>query len=215
MERGSCCFWLNYKKIFFIMFILLSQQAIAENSYESVKFLLDTWKYNFGWKTFGGGYVRHILLFTDSSVIDIETTEVSNTPAYSNGSFFDISKEIQDFSEEKLIILPPALVLNAILKTLPSPQEKMAEDVEKIIKQASQNPTAENFIKAIKMIFKGSEVKDIWKFSDMEGVKVKRKKDEIHIKFKFNDKKHRFISKCDNVENSKKIEVILKGLLDL
>ncbi|CUS96138.1 hypothetical protein JGI25_00057 [Candidatus Kryptobacter tengchongensis] len=211
--------WFKIKQgAIFLFFFLLNQPILPQEAQkENVKFLLDTWKYNFGWKTLGGGYIRHILLFTDSSIIDMETDEISKTPNYSSGSHFNVLSEISNISSEKeLIILPPALMLNALLNNLlPSPEEKMSKEIEKVINLASEDPTVENFTNAIKMILKGSKVKQIWKYREIEDVEVKRKDKEVHLKFKFNNKKHEFISKYANVENSEKIEAILKKLFDI
>ncbi|CUS93186.1 hypothetical protein [Candidatus Kryptobacter tengchongensis] len=211
--------WFKIKQgAIFLFFFLLNQPILPQEAQkENVKFLLDTWKYNFGWKTLGGGYIRHILLFTNSSIIDMETDEISNTPNYSSGSHFNVLSEISNISSEKeLIILPPALMLNAILNDLlPSPEERTNKEIEKVINLASEDPTVENFTNAIKMILKGSKVKQIWKYREIEDVEVKRKDKEVHLKFKFNNKKHEFISKYANVENSEKIEAILKKLFDI
>lgn len=65
----------------YTFFNVLFGQSLSN---ENVKFVLDCWRYNFGLKTYGGGYIRHILLFSDSHIVNIETSQISKTPNYSN-----------------------------------------------------------------------------------------------------------------------------------
>lgn len=183
---------------------------------ENTEFLLDSWKYNFGWKTLGGGYIRHILLLTDSNIIDIETKEISNTPGYPRVSYISEILEgyLEESSEEKILRLPLELIAAIILsKLLPSPEKRMQEEIKKVIDLTSKNPTAENFINAIKVILKGSEVKHVWKYREITNIDIKRKRKEVHFKFVSNNKKQDFISKYESEKTAQIIENILKNLL--
>lgn len=201
----------KHKVIFAILFYLFLDQQIFSQDFqkENVKFLLDCWKYHFGWKTLGGGYVRHILLFTESHIIDIETKEVSRTPGYSKVSF----DPTEFFDREKILLLPPALLLHKILSDLlPDREKEMKEEVREAINLASENPTVENFVSAIKTIIKGSKENQVWKYAEIEDIEVKRKGNEVNFKFKSNEKKHNFISRYENQDRAKTIESVLKNL---
>lgn len=205
-----------FHKIFILyLFVFLQTVFSYEINKENVKFLLDSWKYNFGWKTLGGGYVRHILIFTKSHIIDIETKEISNTPGYSK-IFFDPLESFETWdSFENLTTAQLAIVFNVILeKLLPQPEKIMDEEIKKIIELASKEPTPENFINAIKTILKGSELSQIWEYSEIEDIKIKRKGDKISLKFKFNNKKYEFISQFQNKEKIVIVESTLKTLLE-
>ncbi|MEO0268974.1 MAG: hypothetical protein ABIM85_00355 [candidate division WOR-3 bacterium] len=183
---------------------------------ENTEFLLDSWKYNFGLKTLGGGYIRHILLLTDSNIIDIETNQISHTPGYTRVSYISEILEgyIEESSEEKILRLPLELIAVVILSNLlPSPEKRMQEEIKKVINLTSKNPTAENFINAIKVILKGSEVKHVWKYKEITNIDIKRKRKEVHFKFVSNEKKQDFISKYESEEKAQMIENILKNLL--
>ncbi len=67
-----------------LLFLLFHTSPLLAQDYfnEKVKFILDSWKYNFGWETFGGGYIRHFLLFTDSNIVVIKTNHISHTPKW-------------------------------------------------------------------------------------------------------------------------------------
>ncbi len=71
---------------------MADSQKFSKVKEQKVKFLFDAWKYHFGWKTLGGGYVRHILLITDESIVYIEMPEVSHTPGYLLGGLVDMKK---------------------------------------------------------------------------------------------------------------------------
>lgn len=205
-----------FHKIFILyLFVFLQTVFSYEINKENVKFLLDSWKYNFGWKTLGGGYVRHILIFTESHIINIETKEISNTVGYSK-VFFDPLENFGTWdSFENLTTAQLAIVFNVILeKLLPQPEKIMDEEIKKIIELASKELTAENFINAIKTILKGSELSQIWKYSEIEDIKIRRKGDRISLKFKFNNKKYEFISQFQNKEKIVRVESTLKTLLE-
>ncbi|MEN3038534.1 MAG: hypothetical protein ABDI07_05160 [Candidatus Kryptonium sp.] len=197
--------------IFSVIFSNLSfSQTVMQ---ENVKFLLDCWKYHFGWKTFGGGYIRHILLFTDSHIVDIETNRISRQPGYSSGApgtktdGYKILYEVIFFG---IIEFTLAEILKGVLESL---EEKMNEEVKKTIKLASENPTVENFIHALNQIGLKSQIKETYSYAEIENPKVERKKDEIHFNFKFRNKKQNYILRYDTPDKLDKIEMVLKKLL--
>jgi len=51
---------------------------LATNGDEYVQLVLDCWKRVFSLRTLGGGYRRYFLIFTDKSIIELETSHVSN-----------------------------------------------------------------------------------------------------------------------------------------
>ncbi len=195
------------KKVFLALLIIpLSLSLTFTQNYlnDKVKFLFDSWKYNFGWVTFGGGYIRHILLFTDSNIVVIKTNHISHIPNVSNDVIFvfDNPSSIQE------AIL--CIILNTVVpQFLPDPQEKMEEEIKNSINLTSENPTVGNFFNSISLILKKRnlecEIKEVISYNEIENVEIKGKGKEVRFKFRFKNKKHEYIANYNNHEFANKV----------
>lgn len=195
--------------------LIFYSQSFSQNVMkENVKFLLDCWKYHFGWKTLGGGYIRHILLFTDTHIVNLETNQISNQPGYSvSASGFKIEDD-KNLNEAIFFGIIEMTLVEILKGVLGSPEEKMSEEVKKAINLASEKPTVENLINALNQVGLKSQLKETYSYAEIQNPKVERRKDEIHFKFKFKNKDQNYISRYDTPDKLDKIETILKKLLE-
>lgn len=200
---------MNLMNQIFVLFLVLYILPIAQGPMnEKVKFLIDSWKYNFGWETLGGGYIRHILLFTENHIIDIKTNHVSHLPRPNAPTIF------VEPSSDKLYLLPLNAILNTLLeKILESPQKEMDDEMKSVINTASENPTAENYFKALSSVLNRKnlrcEIKEIIPYSEIKEIEPKAKGNELHLKFKYKNKKYEFISNYDNPKSAEEIKISL------
>lgn len=179
---------------------------------ERVKFLLDSWKYSFGWETLGGGYIRHILLFTENHIIDIKTNHVSHLPRPNAPSIFVAP------SSDKPYLLPLNLILNALLeKILERPQKNMDDEIKSAINTASGNPTVENYFNTLSLILGKKklkcEIKEVIPYSEIKNPEPKVKRNELHFKFIYKNKKYEFISNYDNPKSAEETKISLIEIL--
>lgn len=172
---------------------------------EKVKFLVDSWKYNFGWETLGGGYIRHILLFTDQEIVDIKTNQISHIPSPNVPNIF------VDPSSDKPYLIPLNAILSILLeKILPNPQKEMDSQIKEAINLASENPTVENYFKALSLILSRKnlkcEIKEIIPYSEIKSLEIRGKGKELLLNFKYKNKKYEFIFNYENPESAEKVK---------
>ncbi|MFN3551065.1 MAG: hypothetical protein ACK4WJ_04585, partial [Endomicrobiia bacterium] len=180
-------------------------QKFLEVKNEEVKFLFDTWKYHFGLKTFGGGYVRHILLLLyDDSIVELELPEVSLTPGYSSSGFVNVD-ELSD------IFLN--LLFYPIEEILPDPYEKMRQEIKDKLNLVKEEPTVENFVNIISDLYskKGKEikVKNVYFRNSIKDLKLESRGNKIHLKFTTENKKQKYISSYKDIKEKNEILVSL------
>ncbi len=210
---------IRYKILILFIFVLCpvvySQQLSEEQKFlkvknQKVEFLFDTWKYNFGWKTLGGGYVRYLLLITKESIVEIELPEVSNTPGYSSSRFVDIDE-------------PSDILLNLLFLPLiefsPDYDEKIRQELQNELSSFKQSPTVENFVNFISDLYskKGEEVKvrNIYFRANIKDLKLKTKGDQIHLSFNSEGKKHSYISTYKNFNPKNEVLLSLGEVLGI
>lgn len=184
--------------------ILVDPQKFSEVKEQKVKFLFDAWKYHFGWKTLGGGYVRHILLITDESIVDIEMPEVSQTPGYTSTGLVKVEKP----SDILLSILLFPLT-EYLEKNLPDPYEKMRQEIQSEVDKI-EAPSVENFVKIISDLYseKGEKIKvvGIYSRNGIKDLKLEDKGGEIRLSFKDDNKnQHTYISKYKDLKQKDEI----------
>ncbi|MCS7150782.1 MAG: hypothetical protein NZ928_00125 [Endomicrobia bacterium] len=182
---------------------------------EKILFILDCWKYNFGWKTLGGGYIRHFLVFTENKIIDIETDQISYTPAYSY-SYFDLSKYSDKSLYESLFFATLETIITFGLEKIlgGSPQEKLEKELNQIILLLEKDPTLENFLKLIERISIKIKNKDVFLYRYLKSTKIKTKNDEINFSFLYKNKKYKYFIKNRKKEVIKEISKIVDNIIN-
>ncbi len=202
--------------IIFILFLVVTTSIIYPQDYmdREVKFILDCWRYNFGWDTFGGGYIRYVLLFTEQEVVEIKTTQVSHTPGYSSGGY--VSGAEKSLGEITLNIVLGAFI-EELLKKIHNPQKETEQQLKEIIEQASAHPTVKNYFELISYILSqnkiGTKLSSIMKYNEMNYIKTKIRKEELIFSFKYKKRKYKYIAKFEDVLNCSKSKEILDELI--
>lgn len=210
---------MKCKVLFSVLFIFCSiaqaQQGVDLQEFsqvkdQNVKFLFDAWKYHFGWKTLGGGYVRHVLLITDESIVEIEMPEVSNTPGYSFSGFGNLNEPSEIFLN--ILFFP-------LEKILPDPYEKMRQEIQNILDSLKQSPSVENFVSAISYLYskRGEEieVKNVYLRNNLKDLELKGSGDEISLSFKVDNKKQTYISRYKETEEANKVLLALQDVFEV
>jgi hypothetical protein len=54
---------------------------------KNVMLTIDCWKYVFSWRTLGGCYIRCFLIFTEDSLVELETSHSDISPPFKRGSY--------------------------------------------------------------------------------------------------------------------------------
>ena len=107
---------------------------------ESIELFLDCWRRVFSLKTLGGGYVRYFLLFTQSSLIKVETSHVGSSPP---GSGFVLHDTLGRGDPASHIFWGSIfIILEKILKS-------RAEKEKDAIRRAGGMPTVREFIDSL------------------------------------------------------------------
>ncbi|MFN3966085.1 MAG: hypothetical protein ACK4JE_00080, partial [Endomicrobiia bacterium] len=181
-------------------------QKFSQVKDQKVKSFFDCWKYYFGLKTLGGGYVRYILLITDENIVEVEMPEVSHTPGYSGG-LFSVNEPIELFLN---------VVLFPLEEILPDQYEKMRQEILRISDSLKQDPTVENFVNSISYLYSEGnekiEVKNIYPRNFIQDLKLKRKGNEVILSFKVENKKQTYISRYKETEKVNKVFLALQDV---
>lgn len=210
---------MKCKVLFSVLFIFCSiaqpqrgtdLQELSQVKNQKMKFLFDAWKYYFGWKTLGGGYVRHVLLITDESIVEIEMPEVSNAPGYSFSGFSNLNEPSEIFLN--MFFFP-------LEKALPEPYERTSQEIQNILDSLKQSPSVENFVKAISYLYskRGEEieVKNVYIRSNFKDLELKRSGNEISLSFKVGNKKQTYISRYKETEETNKVLLALQDMFEI
>lgn len=201
---------LNKLRLTLLLLLFHTSPILAQDYFnENVKFILDCWKYNFGWETLGGGYIRHFLLFTDSNLVVIKTNQISHTTNVSNNAVF---------SADDIRLIPLTAILNTLFeKILPDPQKEMNAQVKNAINLASENPTVKNIFLALSSILDKKnlkcEIKEVIPYSEIESVEIKGKGREFNLKFKFQNKKYKYTANYNDYKLADKVRDALNDIL--
>ncbi|MEN3014077.1 MAG: hypothetical protein ABDH23_05655 [Endomicrobiia bacterium] len=207
----------TFRTISIFLLFFTASEIIATELYskEKVIFIIDCWRYNFGWETFGGGYIRHFLVFTEDKIIDIKTDQISYTPAYSY-SYFDLSKYSDKSLYESLFFATLEAIITVGLEKIlgGSLQERVEKEFKNILLSLDKEFTVESLIKFFETYKIKTKVKNVFLIRNLKLPKVKIKNDNIVFSFAYMDKKYKFIAKNKDKNLREEIVKIITNLIE-
>jgi plasmid stability protein len=188
---------------------------------ERVSLFLDCWEYRFGLRTLGGAYIRHLLLFTDSYLVDVETGEASEVPGRAHGGLgrwaaYRSSGGLLSYIATYIFW---RIIEEGIKRAFKIRERSTAEEIREIRSMLGENASVGEFIEAAKNVLAKSGLKkvrigSIYRYMDLENIRVDvdRHKSTITLRFTADGKKRKLIANCEPAELSE-LEQRIKSLL--
>ncbi len=171
--------------------------GMREVENEEVRLAVDCWRYNFGLKTLGGGYVRHVLAFAERHIVDLETSHVENTPPPWHGGLARWAASTA--SGGPLDWLASLVFWGAVewgvRGLLGSPEDELSREYEAISSSLQARPTVGRFTEIVREVLRKSGVRRVevsWVYGYGDLLSLGRRGSRLTLEFRRGRKRRRY-----------------------
>ncbi len=174
--------------------------SISTISSERVRLIIDSWSYRFGLRTFGGGFIRCILVFSEGHLVVIETSHVATSPPPWYGGLARWASSHSSGLDAIATGVFWGLIEAIIRRFRGDPEAKLVDEFEYLIGLSKRSPETGRALDEITDLLRKSGIKKVapkyvYSYSEIGDVKLdlNNKKKYLVIEFTAQGKKHKYI----------------------